>query len=46
MVRLASGLEHERVYGVTVSGPGGNVTVSVMFWFAYFSVVFLFTRFT
>ncbi len=27
MVRLAAGLEHERVYGVTISDPGGNVTV-------------------
>ncbi len=43
MVRLAAGLEHGRVYanveGVTISDPDCNVTV-VMFWFAYFSVVF------
>ncbi len=37
-------LEHGRVYanvgGVTISDPDCNVTVSVMFWFTYFSVVF------
>ncbi len=41
---LASGLEHGRVYafvgGVTISDPDCYVTVGVMFWFVYFSVVF------
>ncbi len=41
---LVAGLEHGRVFanveGVTVSDPNCNVTVGVMFWFAYFSVVF------
>ncbi len=40
----AAGLEHGRVYanvgGVTISDPDCNVTVGVMFWFVYFSVVF------
>ncbi len=40
----SAGLEHGRVYanvgGVTISDPDCNVTVGVMFWFAYFSVVF------
>ncbi len=44
MVRLAAGIEHGRVYanfeGVTISDPDCYVTVGVMFWFAYFSVVF------
>ncbi len=46
MVRLAAGLEHGRVYvmqmlgGVTICDPDCYVTVGVMFWFAYFSVVF------
>ncbi len=44
MVRLAAGLEHGRVYanvgGVAISDPDCYITVSVMFWFAYFSVVF------
>ncbi len=44
MVRVAAGLEHGRVYanvgGVTISDPDCYVTVCVMFWFAYFSVVF------
>ncbi len=44
MVQLAAGLEHGRVYanvgGVTISDPDCYVTVCVMFWFAYFSVVF------
>ncbi len=48
MVRLAAGLEHGRVYanvgGVTISDPDCYVTVGVMFWFAYFSVVFFNSR--
>ncbi len=36
----AAGLDHGRVYamfgGVTISKPDCNVTVGVMFWFAYF----------
>ncbi len=44
MVRLAAGIEHGWVYanvrGVTISDPNCNVTVGVMFCFAYFSVVF------
>ncbi len=44
MVRLAAGLEHGWVYanvvGVTISDPDCYITVGVMFWFAYFSVVF------
>ncbi len=44
MVRLAAGLEHGRVYanvgGVIISDPDCYITVGVMFWFAYFSVVF------
>ncbi len=44
MVRLAAGLEHGRVYanigGVAIRDPDCNVTVGVMFWFVYFSVVF------
>ncbi len=43
-VRLAAGIEHVRVYanvgGVTISDPNCNVTVGVMVWVAYFSVVF------
>ncbi len=47
MVRLAAGIEHGRVYanigGVTISDPDCYVTVGVMFWFAYFSVVFFYS---
>ncbi len=43
-VRLVAGIEHGRVYanvgGVHISDTDCNVTVGVMFWFAYFSVVF------
>ncbi len=48
MVRLAAGIEHGQVYanvgGVTISDPDCYVTVGVMFWFAYFSVVFFYSR--
>ncbi len=43
-VWLGTGIEHGRVYanvgGVNINDPDCNVKVSVMFWFAYFSVVF------
>ncbi len=48
MLRLAAGIEHGRVYanvgGVTISDPDCYITVSVMLWFAYFSVVFIYSR--
>ncbi len=43
-VWLAADIEHGRLYanvgGITINDPECNVTDSVMFWFAYFSVVF------
>ncbi len=47
-VRLVADIEHGRVYanvgGVHISDPNCNVTVSVMFGIAYFSVVFFYSQ--
>ncbi len=47
MIRLAAGLEHGRVFahvgGLTINDPDCYVTIAVMFWFAYFSVVFFYS---
>ncbi len=35
---------YANIGGVTISDPDCNVTVGVMFWFAYFLVVFFYSR--